>query len=108
VLQDGWADTLPAPLVTAGLWGAGSAQLLYPVAELVVKPLIIGGVLPETGRGIGNMSGTGWFNFTAAKLVFGVPGALFMLEGFQQQRRSNVVWYWAVVGTGLGVIFFSS
>jgi hypothetical protein len=99
VLQDGWADTLPAPLVTAGLWGAGSAQLLYPVAELVVKPLIIGGVLPETGRGIGNM---------AAKLVFGVPGALFMLEGFQQQRRSNVVWYWAVVGTGLGVIFFSS
>jgi hypothetical protein len=31
-----------------------------------------------------------------------------MLEGFQQQRRSNVVWYWAVVGTGLGVIFFSS
>jgi hypothetical protein len=38
-------------------------------------------VLPETERGVGNMSATGWFNFAVAALIFGAPGTLFMVEG---------------------------
>lgn len=100
-----WGDRLPAPLVNAGLWGAASAQLVYPTAEFVAKLAILVGLMPATGVGIGNMSMTGWFNFAAAALIFGVPGVLFAVLGRHHQRRRHVERRWAVLGALLGLLF---
>ncbi len=101
----GWGDRLPAAFVSAGLWGSASAQILYPGTEFVVKLLILVGMVPATGRGIGNMSATGWFNFAAAALVFGIPGVLFAIEGHHHRRRRQVAWFWSVSGALLGLLF---
>jgi TRAP-type mannitol/chloroaromatic compound transport system permease small subunit len=58
--------------------------LIRRVAELIVKFLILVGILPVIGRGIGNISALGWFNLAA--LVFGV---LFTLEGLHHHRQAT-------------------
>src|SRR3954464_5685275 len=36
-----WGRSVPAWMVLAGLWGAAATQLVYPLAESVVKALIL-------------------------------------------------------------------
>lgn len=98
-----WGRRIPAPLLTTSLWGCAAAQLVYPLAETVVKLAILAGLLDLPARGIGNMSATGWFNFSAAWLVFGLPGVLFVLLAVDHQRRESVSWLWPLAGAGGGV-----
>lgn len=98
-----WGRRVPPPLLVTGLWGCAAAQLVYPVAETFVKALLLLGVLDLPARGIGNMTATGWFNFGAAWVVFGLPGALFVLLARDVGRRDRVSWLWPVAGVGGGV-----
>jgi hypothetical protein len=99
-----WGRRVPAPLLTTALWGCAAAQLVYPLAETVVKSLTLAGVLDLPARGIGNMSWVGWFNFSAAWLVFGLPGLLFVLLARDVQRRERVSWLWPCAGIVGGVV----
>ncbi|MEV0585568.1 hypothetical protein [Nonomuraea sp. NPDC050310] len=83
-----WGRRLPGRLVLGGLWGSAAAQFVYPALELIVKLLILAGVPIALGKGISNMSATGWFNFAAVWVVFGVPALLFGLAAVSYQRRS--------------------
>ncbi|MFD9950217.1 hypothetical protein ACFWYW_56380 [Nonomuraea sp. NPDC059023] len=83
-----WGGRLPGWLVLGGLWGSAAAQFVYPALELIVKLLILAGVPIALDKGISNMSATGWFNFAAAWVVFGVPAVLFGLAALSYQRRS--------------------
>ncbi|WP_114906635.1 hypothetical protein [Ornithinimicrobium murale] len=94
-----WGRQLPAGPLLAALWGCAAAQLIYPVAETMVKALILLGAVELPPVGIGNMTSTGWFNFAAAWLVFGVPGALFVAAARSYQNRTGARWCWAVAGT---------
>lgn len=51
----GWGRLMPPWLLSAGLWGAAAVQLAYPIAETVVKALILVGAmepnLPSTKTG---------------------------------------------------------
>jgi hypothetical protein len=82
-----WGRLVPGWLLLAGLWGAGAVQLAYPVAETVVKGLILGGLVDPIDKGISNMSAEGWFNFGATWLIWGVPGVLFTLAALDHGRR---------------------
>ncbi|MFI6817694.1 hypothetical protein ACIBG7_35235 [Nonomuraea sp. NPDC050328] len=83
-----WGRRLPGRLVLGGLWGSAAAQFVYPALELIVKLLILAGVPIALDKGISNMSATGWFNFAAVWVVFGVPALLFGLAAVSYQRRS--------------------
>lgn len=98
-----WGRAFPAPVLTTALWGCAAAQLVYPVAETVVKGAILAGLLDLPETGIGNMSPTGWFNFSAAWLIFGVPGLLFVVLARDHQRVESVSWWWPLAGVGGGV-----
>ena len=76
--------------VNVALAGFASAQLVYPAAEAVVKLVVLVGVVDERSAGVRNMSAGGWFNFAAAALVFGVPGAMFMIQAGQHARRHGL------------------
>lgn len=84
-----WGRRLPGWLVLGGLWGSAAAQFVYPALELIVKLLILAGVPIALDKGISNMSTTGWFNFAAAWVVFGIPAVLFALASVSYQRRSG-------------------
>jgi hypothetical protein len=94
-----WGRRLPNWLVAAGLWGAAAVQLLYPLAETAVKAAILTGLVEPFGKGISNMSADGWFNFGAAWLIWGVPGALFTAAAVSFARRHRV----SSLGTVLGL-----
>ena len=81
-----WGRLIPGWLLLAGLWGAAATQLAYPVAETVVKGLILGGVVDPIDKGISNMSAEGWFNFAGTWLIWGVPGVLFTLAALDHGR----------------------
>ena len=99
-----WGRLVPGWLLLAGLWGAAAAQLAYPVAETVVKSLILTGLIDPLDKGISNMSGEGWFNFGATWLVWGVPGALFALTALDYGRRVAARGRWVALGAVGGVV----
>jgi hypothetical protein len=93
-----WGRLVPGWLLLAGLWGAAAVQLSYPIAETVVKALILTGVIEPINKGISNMSAEGWFNFGATWLVWGVPGVLFLLTARAYGRRVAVRRRWVLLG----------
>lgn len=100
-----WGARLPQALVATGLWGCAAAQLVYPVAELTVKLAILAGVAELPSRGVGDMSGTGWFNLSMAWLIFGVPGTLFVLAARSHRNRVGVpTGPWPVIGLIGGIV----
>lgn len=99
-----WGTRLPPSLVLTGLCGCAAAQLAYPLAELAVKLLLLLGAFDLPATGIGNMSLTGWFNVAMAWLIFGVPGALFLVAAKSWVNRRGGSWRWAGAGMLLGAI----
>ena len=107
-----WGRLVPGRLLLAGLWGAAAVQLAYPVAETVVKGLVLTGLVDPLDKGISNMSVEGWFNFGATWLVWGVPGVLFTLTALTHGRRVGARAGWVALGvlggigllTGLGLL----
>lgn len=100
-----WGARVAPALVSTGLWGCAAAQLVYPVAELVAKLAVLAGVLDLPSRGVGNLSGTGWFNLAMAWLIFGVPGGLFLLAARSHRNRVGApVGPWPVVGVVGGIL----
>jgi hypothetical protein len=99
-----WGRRVPSWLLLAGLWGAAAVQLAYPVAETVVKGLILTGLMEPLDKGISNMSGEGWFNFGATWLVWGVPGVLFTLTALDVGRRVATRGRWVAVGVVGGIV----
>jgi hypothetical protein len=102
-----WGARLPAWTVLAAAWGAAAVQLVYPLAETVVKAGILVGVIEPFGKGISNMSPEGWFNFGAAWLVWGVPGVFFALAALDFRRRNRVPVFGALLGLVGGVAFLA-
>jgi hypothetical protein len=94
-----WGSRLPKGLVATGLWGCAAAQLIYPIAELAVKLFILAGAVDLAPRGVGDMSATGWFNLSMVWLIFGVPGALFVLAARSHHNRvGGRTGPWPVIG----------
>lgn len=93
-----WGRRIPSWMVLAGLWGAAAVQLVYPVAETVVKGLILTGALHPIDKGISNMSPEGWFNFAATWAIWGVPGVLFLLAALSYRARTAVRARWILLG----------
>jgi hypothetical protein len=93
-----WGAHVPSWLVLAGLWGAAAVQLVYPLAETVVKTLILSGVMHPIDKGISNMSAEGWFNFSATWAVWGVPGVLFLLAALSYRAHTPVRARWVLLG----------
>jgi hypothetical protein len=79
-------------------------QLLYPVAETVVKSLILIGLMEPINKGISNMSAEGWFNFGAMWAVWGVPGALFLLAALAYRARRPARGLWVLLGVAGGAV----
>jgi uncharacterized membrane protein len=99
-----WGGKLPYWVILGGLSGAASAQLIYPLAELVVKLVFLTGLMESTGKGLGNMTLTGWFNLLAAWVIFGIPGALFLeaAKNFRARKSASATWVW--LGALLGIM----
>ncbi|MFC0623159.1 hypothetical protein [Kribbella deserti] len=96
-----WERRVPARILSMALWAMAIGQLAYPLAETLVKAAILLDLIEPLNKGISNMSATGWFNFAAAWLVWGVPGVLFGLLASDHRRRHALSWLWAPLG-GLG------
>ncbi|WP_433615928.1 hypothetical protein ACQP2P_13165 [Dactylosporangium sp. CA-139114] len=99
-----WGARVPSWILLAGLWGAAAVQLMYPLAETVVKALILTGVMAPVHKGISNMSPEGWFNFGAMWVVFGIPGILFLLAALSYRSRTAVRSRWVLLGILGGVV----
>jgi hypothetical protein len=99
-----WGEQLPAWLVLAGLCGAAAVQLLYPVAETVVKTLILTGLVHPIDKGISNMTAEGWFNFAATWAIWGVPGVLFALAALSFRARRPARPQWVLLGLVGGAV----
>ncbi|WP_116449694.1 hypothetical protein [Blastococcus litoris] len=99
-----WGRLIPAWLLLAGLWGAAATQLAYPVAETVVKGLILGGLMDPIDKGISNMSAEGWFNFGGTWLIWGVPGVLFTLAALDHGRKVSTRGRSVALGIGGGIV----
>lgn len=99
-----WGRRLPDWLVLGGLWGAAAVQIVYPVAETVVKAAILAGLMEPLDKGISNMTAEGWFNFGATWLVWGVPGTLFAVAAVIFGRRVPHARRWAVMAVLAGLI----
>jgi hypothetical protein len=95
----------PAWLLLAGLWGAAATQLVYPIAESVVKTLILVGAMEPIHKGISNMSLEGWFNFAGVWVIWGIPGILFALAAASYRRRVTVQDRWVLLGVLGGAVF---
>ncbi|MCO1659039.1 hypothetical protein [Pseudonocardia humida] len=102
-----WGRALPPVVVLTGLWACAAAQLAYPVAELAVKLALVAGVVDLPATGIGDLGATGWFNLSAAWVIFGLPGALFVAAAVSYRNRRSVSGPWPVVGmlTGTALLF---
>jgi hypothetical protein len=107
-----WGRHVPSWMILAGLWGAAAVQLVYPVAETVMKSLILTGVMHPIDKGISNMSAEGWFNFAATWTIWGIPGILFLLAALSYRARNPVRARWILLGLiggtallgGLGIL----
>ena len=103
-----WGRLVPDWVLLAGLWGAAAVQLAYPVAEAVVKALILTGLMDPVDKGISNMSAEGWFNFGATVLIWAVPGVLFALAARSFGRRVAARGRWVALGVVGGVVLLGS
>lgn len=99
----GWARRLPAALLSMALWALAIGQLAYPVAETIVKALILLDLMEPIGKGISNMAPIGWFNFGAAWVIWGVPGTMFAILAVDHRLRYRLSWLWAPAGALGGV-----
>lgn len=99
-----WGQYFPSWAVLGGLSGAGSAQLIYPIAELLVKLVLLTGLLESSPIGLGNMSLTGWFNLSAVWVIFGLPGILIVLAAKNYKRSRSLTNRWIWIGGLLGII----
>lgn len=101
----GVAERAPAPrLLNTTLAGFGAAQVIYPLAEAVVKLLVVIGVIESGTAGVRNLSATGWFNFAAVVVVFGLPGAMFLVQARQHARIHRLALRYQGVGATAGLI----
>jgi hypothetical protein len=91
-------------MVNTALAGFGAAQLIYPVAEAAVKVLVVVGIVESSPAGVRNLSGTGWFNFAAVVVVFGVPGVMFQIQTRQHARRHAISVRYNAIGGVAGVL----
>jgi len=98
-----WGQHIPQWAILGGLSGAASAQLIYPIAELMVKLILLTGVFESSPKGLGNMSLTGWFNLSAVWVIFGIPGILFIqaAKNYKQTMALSNRWVW--IGSLLGI-----
>ncbi|NKY40000.1 hypothetical protein [Cellulomonas septica] len=102
-----WGRRLPGRVVLGGLWGAGAVQLAYPLAETVVKTATLAGLMEPLDKGVSDMSVQGWFNFGATWLIWGVPGALFVLAAVVFGRRLPHARAWALLSVLAGIGFLA-
>lgn len=93
-----WGRRVPSWMILAGLWGAAAVQLIYPIAETVVKGLILTGLMEPLDKGISNMSAEGWFNFGATWAIWGIPGVLFLMAALSYGARTRLSPRWILVG----------
>lgn len=100
-----FGSRVPAWMLLTGLWGAAAVQLAYPIAETLVKALILLHLMDPIDKGISNMSAEGWFNFAAAWTIWGVPGVLFALAALSLGRRVTVRTRFVLLGVLGGVAF---
>ncbi len=91
-------------LIAFALFACSSGQLVYPLAELIVKFLVLVGLWESTGKGISNMKAEGWFNHGAAWLIFGIPGILFLSIGLQYSNCFHVSRAYLIAGSVVGVL----
>lgn len=103
-----WGEKLATWVILGGLSGAASAQLAYPIAELVVKLIILTGLLEYPAKGVGNMTPTGWFNLAAVWFIFGLPGILFLQAAQNYRARKGLSTRWLWLGGLLGIIVLVS
>ena len=96
---------VPSWMLLAGLWGAAAVQIVYPLAETIVKALILLHVMDPIDKGISNMTAEGWFNFAAAWTIWGIPGVLFALAALSYRRRVTVRTRFVLLGLVGGVAF---
>ncbi|MDO1450147.1 hypothetical protein Q0590_27955 [Rhodocytophaga aerolata] len=103
-----WGQLFPSWAVLGGLSGSASAQLIYPVAELIVKLVLLTGLIESSPTGLGNMSLTGWFNLSAVWVIFGIPGMLFVLAAKNYKTSTSLSTKWLWIGSLLGItsLFF--
>ncbi|QHT71473.1 hypothetical protein GXP67_34850 [Rhodocytophaga rosea] len=103
-----WGQLFPSWAVLGGLAGSASAQLIYPIAELIVKLVLLTGLIESSPTGLGNMSLTGWFNLSAVWVIFGIPGILFMLaaKNYKISRGLSNRWIWIGGLSGIITLFF--
>lgn len=99
-----WGEKIATWVVLGGLSGAASAQLAYPIAELVVKLIILTGLMEYSAKGVGNMTPTGWFNLAAVWFIFGLPGILFVLAAQHYRARKALSNTWVWLGGLLGIV----
>ncbi len=91
-------------LIAFALCACGSAQLIYPLAEFVVKLLVLFGIWEATGKGISNMGAEGWFNHGAAWLIFGIPGILFFVIAKNYWQDFRVRRVYTISGSIMGIL----
>ncbi|WP_057938084.1 hypothetical protein [Algoriphagus resistens] len=91
-------------LIALALFACSSGQLVYPLAELFVKLLVLVGLWESTGKGISNMQAEGWFNHGAAWLIFGIPGILFVRIGLQYSHSFRISRFYLFAGSVLGIL----
>jgi hypothetical protein len=99
-----WGEKLAPWVILGGLSGSASAQLAYPIAELVVKLIILAGLLEYPAKGVGNMTPTGWFNLAAVWFIFGLPGLLFLQAAQHYRTRQGLSGRWLWLGGLLGIV----
>jgi hypothetical protein len=102
-----WGRRVPSWIVLTGLWGAAAVQLVYPIAETVVKSLILTGLMQPIDKGISNMTAEGWFNFAATWTIWGIPGVLFLLAALSYRTRNPVKARWILLGLLGGTAFLA-
>ena len=100
-----WGKRIAPWVVLGGLWGSASAQLIYPVAELAVKLVLLTGLIDHSSKGLGDMSPTGWFNLCAVWVIFGIPGLLFVLAAGSYKNANALSRTWSWIGASMGIVF---
>ncbi len=98
-----WGKRFAPWAVLGGLWGAAAAQLIYPVAELAVKLVLLTGWITHSSKGLGNMNPTGWFNLGAVWVIFGIPGLLFVQAARIYRTNNALSQTWSWIGGLLGI-----
>ena len=99
-----WGEKIATWVILGGLSRAASAQLAYPIAELIVKLIILAGLLDYPAIGVGNMTPTGWFNLAAVWFIFGLPGVWFAQAARNYQTRKGLSNTWLWLGSLLGIV----